>query len=78
MTEKKSDEILKKYNEDLGALVEKYQEDIHAGLLLQNALHLFVKYTFECCNTNPEKAYEMIKDILDFHLKERQPRREVD
>lgn len=57
-------EKLKEYHQDLITVVEKYQEETHAGLLLKHGLDLFIMYAFDGAN-DKEKAYEMMQSMLD-------------
>jgi len=60
------DEKIKQYHKELTAVIEKFQEETHAGLLIKHALDLFITYAYESCN-DLEKASEMIQNLVDQH-----------
>lgn len=64
------DEKIRQYHKELTAVIEKFQEETHAGVLLKEALILFIIYTYESCYESCkdyDKAVEMIQELVDQH-----------
>lgn len=54
---------LEQYQAELSSIVEKYQDETRAGLLLKHGLELFMTLAFEIAH-DKEKVNVMIQDLL--------------